>query len=579
MNGELEPGTILFNKYRLDNVIGKGGFGSVYKAVDIRLGRAVAIKTLLYGQSSLDHRFGTGTFYKYLDRFKREATVSSYFTENPHIVTVYGLEEDEAGNFYLIMEYLPGGSLVDLMRQHGRLSVERACAIVLDICNALAEVHDHPADIVHRDIKPANVLLRANGKAVLTDFGVAQVGHESHRTTDEATGNRHPGSPPYMSPEQASRFDYLTPPSDLYSLGMVFYEIVTSRLYAKTKILPPSKLNELIPEWLDRIFIKMLQRDPEDRYQRAGEIAAAIRSGLEEQQNKEADTTPLYAAGHRPADEVKPKHQEDAEWRQRQAEAALRAQLEREAEEERRQIAEAALKASPPAAALVETEKPQNVEDLSAQLVVAIYLSDWDEVIALGERILRLDPRHEATLTKTAAAYKSRGVAFLVKGEYDRAIADLTRSVKLDPSRADYFAELASAFHNKGDYENAISNFKTAIKLDRNNAEYYLLLGNACHSRGDYESAIGNYEQAIKFNPNRADYYWQRGNSYYDKGDYKRAVSDFGNAITLEPTMGQYYYSRGLAYRARDNRKAAQRDFQQAIELGFTKAKVELLKL
>src|SRR5689334_15349682 len=113
MGGEIEAGTVLFNKYRVETAIGRGGSGAVYKAVDTRLGRVVAIKTLLYGQTSIDDRYGSGTFDVYLDRFKREAIVSSYFTSNKHIITVYGLEEDDESNYYLILEYLEGGSLTE----------------------------------------------------------------------------------------------------------------------------------------------------------------------------------------------------------------------------------------------------------------------------------------------------------------------------------------------------------------------------------------------------------------------------------------------------------------------------------
>lgn len=605
MAGDFEANTILFNKYRLENIIGRGGFGSIYKAIDIRLGRAVAIKTLLHDQNSLDKRYGSGTFDKYLDRFKREATVSSYFTENPHIITVYGLEEDEKSNFFLILEYLGGGSLVELIRQEGKLSIPRTCAITLDICAALADIHEHPADIVHRDLKPGNVLLRNNGKAVVADFGVAQVGHDSHRTVTGLTGNRHPGSLPYMSPEQASRFEYLTPTSDLYSLGLLIYEMLTGRIYAKIRILPVSKLNDEVPDWLDRLVIKLLQKEPEDRFQQAAEVGEAIRAGLAQLEVATyTETTPMVNPAQREgsaASEFQPELEKEVEeWKrrqakaarvaaatpeeaakeaaQRQAEAALKIQLEREAKEE---LAQAALiKTTPlPNADKGPANPEQAIEDLSAQLVIAGYLADWDEVIALGERILKLDEKHQPTLAKTAAAYKSRGVAGYVKGDYDRAITDFGRAIKLEPHKADYYAQLGSAYHNRGYYERAITSFSHAIKLDPDKSDYYLQRGNACHHKGDYDRAISNFNQALKLHPNQDDCYWQRGNSYFSKGDYKRAIDDYSRAIKLDPGIAQYYYSRGLAHRARDDRKAALRDLQQAEQLGFIKATAELINL
>jgi serine/threonine protein kinase/tetratricopeptide (TPR) repeat protein len=277
----MEIGSILFGKYRIENEIGKGGFGSVYKASDIRLHRPAAIKTLLYGQTSFDQRYGEGYYRQYVTRFEREAKLSGYFTGNPNVVTVYGLEQDDEDNFYLILEYLENGSLDNLIKQHGKMPVVRACDIALDICRGLSAIHNHPTDIVHRDLKPSNILLRPNGVAAIADFGIAQVGHESERSNMRGMdGTGHPGSRPYMSPEQRNSLDYLTPASDLYSLGLVIYEMLTGVTFAKYKKLPPSAENPAIPVWLDQIILKLLETEPENRYQKAEEVARAIHNGL-----------------------------------------------------------------------------------------------------------------------------------------------------------------------------------------------------------------------------------------------------------------------------------------------------------
>ena len=151
------------------------------------------------------------------------------------------------------------------------------------MCHALIDIHNHPTDIVHRDIKPTNVLLRSKGGAVLADFGIAQVGHDSHRTVLREDGKviRHPGSPPYRSPEQTNGVDYLTPASDLYSLGLVIYEMLTGRMYAKyTPKHPPSGLNSEVPAWLDAVVDKLLKVKLEDRYQQAEDVSADIQAGL-----------------------------------------------------------------------------------------------------------------------------------------------------------------------------------------------------------------------------------------------------------------------------------------------------------
>lgn len=277
---QFEPGIVIVNKYRLEQEIGKGGLGSVYLATDLRLKRLVAIKTLLHNRQSFDQHYGSGTFEHYLNRFEQEATISSYFTANPNIITVHGLEQDEAGNYYLVLEYLEGGSLAEVVHQEGFLSCERACRVALDICQALAEIHRHPADIVHRDLKPSNILLRKSGQAVVADFGIAQVGNVSGRLGGSNKGPRHPGSPPYMSPEQEGQAEYLTPASDLYALGLLLYEMLTGQMYVKVKQLPPSLLNKSIPAWLDVLVTSLLEIEPKQRLQQAQEVADRLRKGL-----------------------------------------------------------------------------------------------------------------------------------------------------------------------------------------------------------------------------------------------------------------------------------------------------------
>ena len=278
MSTELETGTLLLNKYRIEAKLGQGGFGSVYRATDILLGRTVAIKMISQSQTSLDGRYGAGAFETFVERFQREAMVSAFFTQNRNIIVVYGLERDR-DSYYLVLEYLEGGSLAQLLREaNGPLPISRVCALALDICNALSAIHQHPADIVHRDLKPANVLLRKTGEAVVADFGIAQLGRESQRTTFSTSP--HPGSPAYRSPEQAANSSYLTPASDLYSLGLMLYEMTTGRLFARVRQLPPSRLNAQIPVWLDQIIIRLLQDDPQQRYQTAGEVADSLRAGL-----------------------------------------------------------------------------------------------------------------------------------------------------------------------------------------------------------------------------------------------------------------------------------------------------------
>ena len=259
----LSPGDTLVEKYRIKAVIGQGAFGQVYLGYDIGMDRPVAIKELLgpSADTSLDE------WQIHQRRFTKEARVVSRVI-HPNIVATHALEsgddgfDDSAGNLYLISEYLEGGSLREII-DAGPLDVDRAVEIALDIGQAIQAIYRY--DIVHRDIKPSNILLDGDGRAKLTDFGVAQVGRESHRTQENAV---HPGTPAYKSPEQATSTGYLDQRSDLYALGLVLYEMLTGALYVRNRV-PPHRLNPEVPLALSRVVLKVLEQDPAQRYQSA----------------------------------------------------------------------------------------------------------------------------------------------------------------------------------------------------------------------------------------------------------------------------------------------------------------------
>lgn len=259
------PAALFGDRYRIERVVGDGAFGRVYLALDARLRRNVAIKELLASRSTTDH----ATYERYLERFQREARATG-MVQQPNVVTVYDLHVDAAGNNYLVMEYVDGTNLRDLLAQVGTLPVGRAAAIAADVARALEAVHEQ--EIVHRDIKPANIMITRRGAAKLMDFGIAQVGHESMRT-QMASG--HPGTPVYMSPEQSSGYGYIDGRSDLYSLGLVLYEMLAGEPYARRRQ-PLGTLRSDLPPALVVIVDRALARDVDARYQSAADFLADL---------------------------------------------------------------------------------------------------------------------------------------------------------------------------------------------------------------------------------------------------------------------------------------------------------------
>jgi len=262
-------------RYRILGRIGAGGMGTVYRAEDSELRRVVAIKV-----PHLDGLDGRGRMdrQEIAQRFLREAQAAAR-VQHPHIVAIHDIGED-AGRPFVVMDLVAGSSVAERLRGGKRLGSDReAATLCRQVAEALSALHSH--GIIHRDLKPANVLLDANGRAVLTDFGLARPEDAGHLTQPGTVV----GTPAYMSPEQAGgEGDRIGPWSDIYSLGVVFYEMLTGRLpfdgpplavLARIRSEPPpppsSHRGDLDPA-LEAIVLRALAQKPEGRYQSAEEL-------------------------------------------------------------------------------------------------------------------------------------------------------------------------------------------------------------------------------------------------------------------------------------------------------------------
>jgi serine/threonine protein kinase len=261
-----------FGPYDIIEKIGEGGMAVVYKGYQASLNRHVAVK-VLRGELAHDQEFIT--------RFHHEALAAANL-DHPNILHVYDAGMAH-GRYYMAMAYVEGGSLKDLIRR-GPLDVDQAVSIAAQLADALDYAHRH--GLVHRDVKPSNVLLAADGRPLLTDFGIAKALYEAAQLT--RTGATL-GTPEYMAPEQAQgqRPDGRT---DIYALGVVLYEMLAGKvpfssdtpvatMYMQVHVPPPplQRAGDSIPAWLEEIVNKALAKEPGDRYQRAGELAGALR--------------------------------------------------------------------------------------------------------------------------------------------------------------------------------------------------------------------------------------------------------------------------------------------------------------
>lgn len=250
-----EPNLILLGRYRAEATLGEGGFGTVVRAFDMRLKRTVAIKTLKRSLAATD----MDQFRAIEERFAREAEAGSRMGICTNLVTVHDLVIEPDRTQYLILEYVRGGTLAERL-SGGPLPLGDALRITADVARGLQAAHD--AGIVHRDVKPANIFLTPDGRAQLGDFGIAQIDDVSGRTHSTM---RHPGTPLYMSPEQAQTTGYVRPASDQYSLGLVLFEMVTGKAYKRVGERAAAALLEFAPVAVTNIIEDMTAAHPDDR--------------------------------------------------------------------------------------------------------------------------------------------------------------------------------------------------------------------------------------------------------------------------------------------------------------------------
>jgi serine/threonine protein kinase len=270
----------LFPQLEILECLGRGGMGAVYKARQPRLDRIVALKILSPEKQSNQ---------KFAERFEREARALAKL-HHPNIVTVYDFGETQ-GNYYLLMEFVDGLTLRQLL-QTRKLEPAEALAIVPKICEALQ--YAHGLGIVHRDIKPENVLMDKEGRVKIADFGIAKILGDGERTN--LTEEQAIGTPHYMSPEQIERPQTVDHRADIYSLGVVFYEMLTGEL-PLGKFQPPSKKVQ-VDVRLDEIVLRALEKEPERRYQQASEVKTRLETI--------AATAPYAGAPGQP--HIKPDH-------------------------------------------------------------------------------------------------------------------------------------------------------------------------------------------------------------------------------------------------------------------------------
>jgi len=271
----IREGVMIGDRYEIMSQIGTGGMADVYKAIDGKLNRYVAIK-VLKAEFREDATF--------TNKFQTEAQAAAALS-HPNVVNVYDVGE-EKGMQYIVMELVEGITLKEYIQKKGRLTPKEVISIAVQVCSGIEMAHNH--SIVHRDIKPQNIMISKEGKVKVTDFGIAKA-TSSNTISTNAMGSVH-----YTSPEQA-RGGFSDSKSDIYSLGISMYEMITGKLpfdgdstvsvalkHLQEEITPPSEIVSDIPYSLERIILKCTQKSPDRRYADVGSLVRDLRRSLSE---------------------------------------------------------------------------------------------------------------------------------------------------------------------------------------------------------------------------------------------------------------------------------------------------------
>ena len=282
----LNVGVIIGERYEVVSRIGSGGMADVYKAKDHKLNRFVAMK-VLKPEFSADTNF--------IRKFQREAQAAAGLA-HPNVVNVFDVGEDHGVN-YIVMELVEGITLKEYISKKGKLTVKEATSIAIQVSMGLEAAHNR--NIVHRDIKPQNIIISTDGKVKVTDFGIARVA-TSNTISTNAMGSVH-----YSSPEQV-RGGYSDFKSDIYSLGITMYEMVTGRVpfdgdttvaiaikHLQDEMAPPSKYVPDLPHSLEEIILKCTQKSPDRRYSTLAELINDLKHSLIDPDGNFVNISPL----------------------------------------------------------------------------------------------------------------------------------------------------------------------------------------------------------------------------------------------------------------------------------------------
>ena len=599
-------GRILAN-YRVVAELGAGGMGVVYKAVDLRLDRPVALKMLPPGMNGDAERRA---------RFLQEARAASALND-PHIITIYDIFT-EGGTDFIVMEYVEGRTLREVIAA-GLVPIADALDLVLQIAEGVTSAH--AAGIVHRDLKPGNVMVTERGRVKVLDFGLAKltrINDDDHTTAGPAhtiTGALM-GTVEYMSPEQASG-EAVDQRSDIFSLGAILYELLAGTRPFKAShpagvlheilygtLVPPSERRAGVGPALDAVVARALERELTKRYQSMDALVSDLREAGDRIRSH-VPARPSAITWTDLAPVVVRERRSLPRWGVAVV-AAVIAVIAATAIPTSRNWIRARLPVSRPAAApaAAATALPSTPYELTQQGFALLRRFDRpgniDAAIQAFERAINLDPKYTPAHAGVARGYARQADSTREGAWATRAVDAARHAIELDPYLADAHVSLGFALTAAGDYPHADEALRKALLLDPNNGGAWLALGqiaylqdrrpdaeeafqkaldftpddwqparalgNLSFRAGDYDQAIRWYTRAVAIAPDNAITYGVLGATYHMKGDYASAATALQKSISIRPTYSAYTnLGTALFYGGRFRESVAA--FEKGVEL------------
>ena len=581
-------GMIIRGRYRILSRVGGGGMGEVYKALHTGFDELRALKVIS------PELMADRTFVK---RFKNEAFITRKL-QHPNAVRVDDIDEAEDGRPFIVMEYIEGKSLRKLIVEEGLLAAPRVCTIAKQVAAALDAAHQF--GMVHRDIKPDNIVMvetPEGEQAKVLDFGIAKVKEarlgEGGQMTLTGAGIV-VGTPQYMSPEQAKgmRGDELDARSDLYSLGVVMYEMLTSDLPFKAENLmdmllahvqrPPKPLFVVrpganIPSSLASLVMRMLQKKRELRPQSAAALIDEII-----RVEKGVPLTPMRLSGSftKPGGEGRGVLSSSG--------TLVGSDLP-EAPQQLRPVT-SSWRALQPAALQARTPKlfsRWRIRALLAVVAVAIACGAWygmvhrraasihrhrAEAEALAKKLLlpQAEQEYRAALEldpQDAALRFALGNTLVQERKWDEGMVAYREALRLKPDDPEIHNNLAVCLQATGNVDSAVPEYREALRLKPDYIEAHVNLGDALQQEHDWDGAMAEYRQVLSLKPQDADTLYRLGIALNNKGNSAEAIAKFREATKIKPGFALAHFALGGALYNQGDAGAALEEFQTAYRL------------